>query len=445
MKNWKTIIKTINESSSANHRVLVTYSDPQHTMVSKRKEKQQKHVRVPATDKRGNSVYKAEAEELAKKHMKRQGYRVHEVSHVGLVNEAANPAQQAAIAIAKKKKKSMAEGYWQVALKKAEADREARKGKPFKNNPASHDKNGVYKGDKDLAGNPVPKRKEQGVAEGTSNGHYYLQGGITRSKNFASESEAMAHSKQFFQLARVSRVTLKYKAPGKPPVIVKEFSFGTPSPKPSKPQMSWGDFHLQSKKKGMAEGTDGAYEKAEEHLSKANDAEREGRMKDFHTHMADHHEAMSEWHESKGRSASADKHAEKADMHHEKSLTVKEDAELDEVSKELANRYMHSAFSDRRRTDDKMMDLQNKQKGVDKFFSNHKKITKLLARSNKRTTGISRALDRLQKEGTVFQSSARLRLADALRKEREKIEAERERAKEAERVKQDVTKPQDKA
>lgn len=62
----------------------------------------------------------------------------------------------------------VAEGYWQDALKKVEADREAHKGKPFEKNPASHDKQGVYKGDKDLAGNPVPKRKEQGVAETTS-------------------------------------------------------------------------------------------------------------------------------------------------------------------------------------------------------------------------------------------------------------------------------------
>lgn len=57
--------------------------------------------------------------------------------------------------------KGVAEGYWQIALKKAEADREARKDKPFKINPRSHDKNGVYKGDKDLAGNPVPKLKEE--------------------------------------------------------------------------------------------------------------------------------------------------------------------------------------------------------------------------------------------------------------------------------------------
>jgi len=59
----------------------------------------------------------------------------------------------------------VAEGYWQDAVKKAEASREARKGKPFEKNPASHDKQGVYKGDKDLAGRLVPKRKEQGVAE----------------------------------------------------------------------------------------------------------------------------------------------------------------------------------------------------------------------------------------------------------------------------------------
>ena len=63
-------------------------------------------------------------------------------------------------------KESVAEGYWQDALKKAEAGRAARKGKPFEKNPASHDKQGVYKGDKDLAGNPVPKRKKRGVAEG---------------------------------------------------------------------------------------------------------------------------------------------------------------------------------------------------------------------------------------------------------------------------------------
>jgi len=69
---------------------------------------------------------------------------------------------------------------------------------------------------------------------------------------------------------------------------------------------------------------EGAYDEAEAHLSKANDAEAKGDMKSFHAHMADHHDAMSEWHDSKGRSASADKHAEKAEYHHEKSIGLKE-------------------------------------------------------------------------------------------------------------------------
>ena len=65
----------------------------------------------------------------------------------------------------KNMQEGVAEGYWADAVKKAEADWEARKGEPFEKNPVSHDKNGVYIGDKDLAGNPVPKRTQPGVAE----------------------------------------------------------------------------------------------------------------------------------------------------------------------------------------------------------------------------------------------------------------------------------------
>jgi hypothetical protein len=72
-----------------------------------------------------------------------------------------------------------------------------------------------------------------------------------------------------------------------------------------------------------------SYENAEEHMSKANDADAAGDKKAFHAHMADYHDAMSEWHDSKGRSASADKHAEKAEFHHQKSLEIKEAATAD--------------------------------------------------------------------------------------------------------------------
>ena len=74
-------------------------------------------------------------------------------------------------------------------------------------------------------------------------------------------------------------------------------------------------------KKQVKESNNSDYEKAEEHLSKANDADAKGDKKSFHAHMANHHDSMSEWHDSKGSSDSADKHAEKADYHHEKSLS----------------------------------------------------------------------------------------------------------------------------
>lgn len=89
-----------------------------------------------------------------------------------------------------------------------------------------------------------------------------------------------------------------------------------------------------------------SYEEAQDHLSKANDAEREGRMKDYHAHMANHHDAMSEWHEENGRSASADKHADKAEHHHQLSLSVKEKTEqIDELDKSTVKSYLQKKIS----------------------------------------------------------------------------------------------------
>jgi len=62
------------------HRVAVTISDPNHTMVSKRKETQQKHVRVSATN-------ELDAKVNAEKHYRKQGFKVHGSEHVGKVNE----------------------------------------------------------------------------------------------------------------------------------------------------------------------------------------------------------------------------------------------------------------------------------------------------------------------------------------------------------------------
>lgn len=62
------------------HRILVTISDPLHSMVSQRKEKIQKHVRVAADDKES-------AQKKAKDHYLKRGYKVHNTEHVGMVNE----------------------------------------------------------------------------------------------------------------------------------------------------------------------------------------------------------------------------------------------------------------------------------------------------------------------------------------------------------------------
>ena len=96
-----------------------------------------------------------------------------------------------------------------------------------------------------------------------------------------------------------------------------------------------GKMQKMAPKDMIKEIKEGHYEDAEEHLSKANDADAEGDKLSFHAHMADHHDEMSQWHESKGRSASADKHADKADHHSEKAADlargVKEE-QIDEVA-----------------------------------------------------------------------------------------------------------------
>ena len=93
-------------------------------------------------------------------------------------------------------------------------------------------------------------------------------------------------------------------------------------------------------KKQVKESNNSDYEKAEEHLSKANDADAKGDKKSFHAHMANHHDSMSEWHDSKGRSASADKHAEKADYHHEKSLSEETNAVPKDKESGLPKKYV---------------------------------------------------------------------------------------------------------
>lgn len=69
------------ELGEAVHRIGLTVTDPDHPMVSKRKETIQKTVRV-TSDSKDNAIKSAIA------HHKRKGYKVHDHHYIGTVNEA---------------------------------------------------------------------------------------------------------------------------------------------------------------------------------------------------------------------------------------------------------------------------------------------------------------------------------------------------------------------
>jgi hypothetical protein len=117
------------------------------------------------------------------------------------------------------------------------------------------------------------------------------------------------------------------------------------------------------------------YEEAEEHLSKANDADAKGDKLAFHHHMADHHDSMSQWHDSKGRSAAADKHAEKADYHSDKytehARGVKENTDLEEAKKKKEKKrddFKPTATEVKMSNDDHQLGDTNAH-GFDAFFN----------------------------------------------------------------------------
>jgi len=70
--------------SLVKHRIGVTVSEPDHPMVSKRKEKQLKFVRVTHSDD------KEGARKVGEKHFAKKGYKVHDSHHAGMVNEESN-------------------------------------------------------------------------------------------------------------------------------------------------------------------------------------------------------------------------------------------------------------------------------------------------------------------------------------------------------------------
>ena len=78
MSHSKAIATARSSEPEMKHRVSVTVSDPQHTMVTKRGEKVEKRIRVSAKDQES-------AVTLAKNLYKKQGYKIHSAEHIGIV------------------------------------------------------------------------------------------------------------------------------------------------------------------------------------------------------------------------------------------------------------------------------------------------------------------------------------------------------------------------
>ena len=76
-------MKTVNEEVKQVHRVMVTVSDPNHTMQTQRKTKIMKRVKVTAND-------KDHAIDSAIHHYKKAGYKVHDHEYLGRIHEAYN-------------------------------------------------------------------------------------------------------------------------------------------------------------------------------------------------------------------------------------------------------------------------------------------------------------------------------------------------------------------
>jgi hypothetical protein len=97
-------------------------------------------------------------------------------------------------------------------------------------------------------------------------------------------------------------------------VPAKDIKDPTPGKKPTfKPNVS-----------GIFEVAHEAHDEAEEHMSKAMAAHKEGNEALYNRHLSNYHDKMSEWHSERGRHGSAEKHNNLADVHHQKAIGLGE-------------------------------------------------------------------------------------------------------------------------
>jgi hypothetical protein len=184
------------------------------------------------------------------------------------------------------------------------------------------------------------------------------------------------------------------------------------------------------------------YDAANEHRDKANAAEKEGKTGEYHRHMTNFHDAMSEWHDERGRSGSSDMHSRLADDHDNKArelgevFVVSEDVTdhkyepHNNATMKTSKGHTHAGVSYNSAGNKGANILKHGDTG--KYFAAGGSSSSTNARTTYHDTPEAAAKEYHSRyKKTVSEAvSARLKLADALRKRQEAREAAQKRNQE---------------
>ena len=184
------------------------------------------------------------------------------------------------------------------------------------------------------------------------------------------------------------------------------------------------------------------YDAANEHRDKANAAQQEGKTGEYHRHMTNFHDAMSEWHDERGRSGSSDMHSRLADDHDDKARELGEEFVISEdvtdhkyephanATMKTSKGHTHAGVSYNSAGNKGANILKHGDTG--KYFAAGGSSSSTNARTTYHDSPEAAAKEYHSRyKKTVSEAvSARLKLADALRKRQEAREAAQKRNQE---------------
>lgn len=306
------------EEGADQHKVVVTVSDPNHTMVSQRKEQQMKRVIVKA-DNREHAVTKA------KEFYKKKGYKVHDAEY-----HSAQPKS---------------------SLKTEEATLdEAQYGVNLGSRPVSGQKE--YQGKEIKSFHPNKEKEAREFAD---------KHGYVVKKNMLPAGNSITHTWDIHkeEVEQISETPVtKAKQPYRPGSIdpatgkTREAPRGTMAYDKAQREKKLKE-ELEQEAAEVSEGYRGNSEAdkpffdAQDHKKAAEKARKSGDHFSYHKHMSAHHDAMEHWSNNKGRTHVANQHAMKADEHEDyaqQARLKKEQFSIDEEGNLMFEKLTYAQF-----------------------------------------------------------------------------------------------------